>query len=311
MPSTRPTSWGSATAFGRSAARMRLWLPWIKPGDRLPARGRGEAASRGAQGQAGAVRPVAPREQDPADRVRAVRSRATSSCRAATPGDLRLPGLHALLRKDQERPVRGQTEDASQAHGEKVEGRPAGHAASDADSCAGAASLAWPGPAGSLPVLRRDLQLSSLVRVQGLRRQAMAEGARQAKPERPRELGVLQVDPDRLPTARPGPPSGVARMIHPPQVGLEEPIAVTPHDGICGGESQQWLSYPTNPHVRFDERGRETGCCRMAQATAPVLDSTMDRLLVDPLALFVKEIQGLAQQETDSARYTTVHDVFW
>ena len=31
-----------------------------------------------------------------------------------------------------------------------------------------------------------------------------------------------------------------------------------------------------NPHVRFDERGRETGCCRMAQATAPVLDSTRD-----------------------------------
>ena len=29
-----------------------------------------------------------------------------------------------------------------------------------------------------------------------------------------------------------------------------------------------------NPHVRFDERGRETGRCRMAQATAPVLDST-------------------------------------
>src|SRR6476469_5017506 len=29
-----------------------------------------------------------------------------------------------------------------------------------------------------------------------------------------------------------------------------------------------------NPHVRFDERGRETECCRMAQATAPVLDST-------------------------------------
>src|SRR3954451_16572699 len=30
-----------------------------------------------------------------------------------------------------------------------------------------------------------------------------------------------------------------------------------------------------NPHVRFDERGRETGWCRMAQATAPVLDSTV------------------------------------
>src|SRR5258708_37518489 len=29
-----------------------------------------------------------------------------------------------------------------------------------------------------------------------------------------------------------------------------------------------------NRHVRFDERGRETGRCRMAQATAPFLDST-------------------------------------
>src|SRR3954466_6134949 len=35
-----------------------------------------------------------------------------------------------------------------------------------------------------------------------------------------------------------------------------------------------------NPHVRFDERGRETGCCRMAQATAPVLDSTVQGLAV-------------------------------
>jgi hypothetical protein len=28
-----------------------------------------------------------------------------------------------------------------------------------------------------------------------------------------------------------------------------------------------------NPHVRFDERGWETERCRMAQATAPILDS--------------------------------------
>src|SRR6266403_377132 len=34
-----------------------------------------------------------------------------------------------------------------------------------------------------------------------------------------------------------------------------------------------------NPHVRFDERGWETERCRMAQATAPILDST------DPEAL--------------------------
>jgi hypothetical protein len=28
-------------------------------------------------------------------------------------------------------------------------------------------------------------------------------------------------------------------------------------------------------HVRFDERGWETGRCRMAQVTAPILDSTI------------------------------------
>src|SRR5262249_44329737 len=32
-----------------------------------------------------------------------------------------------------------------------------------------------------------------------------------------------------------------------------------------------------NRHVRFDERGQETECCHMAQATAPVLDSTKRR----------------------------------
>ena len=36
-----------------------------------------------------------------------------------------------------------------------------------------------------------------------------------------------------------------------------------------------------NPHVRFDERGRETERCRMAQATAPVLDSTMAKFGTD------------------------------
>jgi hypothetical protein len=33
--------------------------------------------------------------------------------------------------------------------------------------------------------------------------------------------------------------------------------------------------YAGNPHVRFDEQGWETERCRMAQATAPILDSTI------------------------------------
>ncbi len=35
--------------------------------------------------------------------------------------------------------------------------------------------------------------------------------------------------------------------------------------------------YAGNRHVRFDERGWETGRCRMSQATAPILDSTRGR----------------------------------
>ena len=40
-------------------------------------------------------------------------------------------------------------------------------------------------------------------------------------------------------------------MIDPPQVRPEDPTAVTPHGGICGGKGQQWLSYPTKLHVRI------------------------------------------------------------
>jgi RNA-directed DNA polymerase len=36
-----------------------------------------------------------------------------------------------------------------------------------------------------------------------------------------------------------------------------------------------------NRHVRFDERGWETERCRMAQATAPILDSTFPAVVVD------------------------------
>ena len=37
-----------------------------------------------------------------------------------------------------------------------------------------------------------------------------------------------------------------------------------------------------NRHVRFDERGWETERCQMAQATAPILDSTLTDIPVGP-----------------------------
>jgi hypothetical protein len=44
--------------------------------------------------------------------------------------------------------------------------------------------------------------------------------------------------------------------------------------------------YAVAPHVRFDERGWETGRCRLAQATAPILDSTFSE--VAPVAFSVR-----------------------
>src|SRR4029077_12991551 len=91
-----------------------------------------------------------------------------------------------------------------------------------------------------------------------MRRQVLAQGARQTQPKGPHELDDLPPTPDRLSPPETGDPPGMAALIDPPRVLSEEPTAVTPHGGIRGGESQQWLSYPTNPHVRFDERGVET-----------------------------------------------------
>ena len=101
------------------------------------------------------------------------------------------------------------------------------------------------------------LQLSIIARVQGLRRQAVAQSARQTQPKGPHELGDLPPAVDCLPPPGTCDPPGMEAMIDPPQVLSEEPTAVTPHGGICGGESQQWLSYPTKPHAGICAGGRE------------------------------------------------------
>src|SRR4029077_9199913 len=92
-----------------------------------------------------------------------------------------------------------------------------------------------------------------------MRRQVLAQGARQTQPKGPHELDDLPPAPDRLSPPETGDPPGMAALIDPPRVLSEEPTAVTPHGGIRGGESQQWLSYPTNPRVGFDERDVENG----------------------------------------------------
>jgi hypothetical protein len=99
---------------------------------------------------------------------------------------------------------------------------------------------------------RCDLQLSIIARVQGMRRQAMAQDARPTQPKGPHELGDFPPTPECLPPPGTGDLSGMAVMIDPLRILSEEPTAVTPHGGICGGGSQQWLSYdPRHPNDRL------------------------------------------------------------
>src|SRR5208282_1520206 len=174
--------------------------PRDSPGDRLSAGEGWEEAPRRAERPAITVRSVGARGQDPADRVRAVCCRAPSSCRATSPGDLRLSGLYTLLQQDQKRQVRGQTHDTGQTAGSQAEGDPRGYAGPNAHSGKRAASLATPGTERSLSVLWRHLQLPRATHVHGLCRQALAQDARQTQPKGLCDLGVLQPSPDRLPT---------------------------------------------------------------------------------------------------------------
>jgi hypothetical protein len=62
-------------------------------------------------------------------------------------------------------------------------------------------------------------------------------------------------------------------MINPPPVLPEEPTAVTPHGGFCGGKSQQWLRYPTKPHAGICAGGWSQGQS-LPRPVAPLLAMT-------------------------------------
>ena len=73
-----------------------------------------------------------------------------------------------------------------------------------------------------------------------------------------------------------------ARRSGPPRVLSEEPTAVTPHGGICGGESQQWLSYPT----RIEIDGRPVVIDGAARAQALGIGTVFQELsLADSLSV--------------------------
>src|SRR5262249_29757701 len=89
--------------------------------------------------------------------------------------------------------------------------------------------------------------------------------------------------------ALPAPPAQAAGAGHTEHLpchgfrGARRSTASTPAaSATAAGLTMKLVGKPDagNRHVRFDERGQETECCHMAQATAPVLASTRRREVI-------------------------------
>jgi hypothetical protein len=74
-----------------------------------------------------------------------------------------------------------------------------------------------------------------------------------------------------------------------------------------------------NRHARFDERGWETGRCRMAQATAPILDSAIRDIARSQIEVRfrcksghtadITAMTGFDPTETSPAKFAVMHNV--
>ncbi len=91
-------------------------------------------------------------------------------------------------------------------------------------------------------------------------------------------LPAVPAGPGRIDHLWPRIPIGLLNKTRPSGLNVDARGPV--HKGKVLGRNQfarpavEDVEKAGNPHVQFDERGWETGRCHMAQATAPILDST-------------------------------------
>ena len=176
---------------------------------------------------------AAPRE-DAAAGVWAVCGPAPPARRPGEAGDVRLPGLHAHLREETERTVHGGTADdpaAVAGEAQRGEGRAA---ASPARPNSGGGGVAAVGCQRAPAVLRGPDEWAGPGHVLFPGGATLVPCPEAAQPDRPAQLGADAAAPSALapPSPHHAPLSSAATWrCHPRQ----EPSAVVPHAGICGG----------------------------------------------------------------------------
>src|SRR3990170_4808960 len=200
----------------------------------IPAPGGRRAVSGGASRASGEVRAGAALREDAAAGVRPVRGREPAARRPGEAGDVRLPGLHAYLREEEERTVHGGTaDDPDEGAGEAQRGE--GRAAATlARPDSGGGGMVAVGRRRAPAVLRGPDEWAGPGHVLFPGGATLVPCPEAAQPDRPAQLGADAAAPSALAPPSPHPPplsSAATWRCHPRQ----EPSAVVPHAGICGG----------------------------------------------------------------------------
>jgi len=158
-------------------------------------------------------------------------------------GDLRVLGLHALLRDDQGRALRAAAKDDLEANGgEAARGQSLAHATTPLASRS-TGTLARERCAGTSRLLRRARQHPPSGGLPRPARAALVRGASAPRPATPPQLAadaplrgaMAPSRPHHAPLAR-----SAIRRPHPSQ----EPSALAAHAGICAGGRPQGRSLP-------------------------------------------------------------------
>ena len=180
------------------------------------------------------VRPGAARREDAADRVWAVRRPAARAAGSRQAGDVRLPGLHAHLREDQERTLRAAARhdlEADAGEAARGQGRAAATAGISPSPSRGSGWAAW---CEGTAVLRRARQHQGGGRVPQTGGPALAPGASAPQPAHRADVGANAAVSQTLDPAGQDHASLAQRALR-RQDPRQEPSAVAAHAGICAG----------------------------------------------------------------------------
>ena len=163
------------------------------------------------RGVTGEVQAEASRGQDAPDRVRQASGRATTAAWRAATGDVRLSRVHALLRVESERQLRGEASDRSAPGKSQAASAPRAGPAATALACCRTTSVAVPSAERALRLLWSAEQLASRGWILRRSRSDLVRGPLWSQPAT-LDMGPIRRDPETLPSSQGSHPPPSCRL---------------------------------------------------------------------------------------------------